>query len=102
MSELKPTPPRIALPVPYSGDRDYAERSLPQYEEAVRGAGGEPVRIELDQTPVQVLKQIERCDAVLLPGSRADVDPKKYHADRHEKTASADAQRDMVHGVRVE
>src|SRR6202795_5399566 len=93
------TTPRIAIPVPHSGDREYAERALPQYEEAVRLAGGEPVRIELDQTPAQVLKQIERCDAVLLPGSRADVDPKKYRADRHEKTASADAQRDMVDGL---
>jgi putative glutamine amidotransferase len=96
MGELKNTTPRIAIPVPHSGDREYAERALPQYEEAVRGAGGEPVRIELDQTPVQVMTQIERCDAVLLPGSRADVDPRKYSADRHEKTASADAKRELV------
>ena len=88
--------PRIAIPVPHSGDRDYAERALPQYEAAVRGAGGEPVRIELEQTPAEVMKQIERCDAVLLPGSRADVDPQKYHAPRHEKTAAADAKRDTV------
>ena len=99
MTELKTTPPRIAIPVPHSGDREYAERSLPQYEEAVRGAGGEPVRIELDQTPVQVMKQIERCDAVLLPGSGADIDPRKYSADRHEKTASADAIREQVDGL---
>jgi putative glutamine amidotransferase len=96
MSELKTTSPRIAIPVPHSGDREYAERSLPKYEDAVRGAGGEPVRIELDQTPLQVMKQIEGCDAVLLPGSRADVDPRKYNAIRHEKTASADAKRELV------
>ncbi len=96
MKELKTTPPRIAIPVPHSGDREYAERSLPKYEDAVRGAGGEPVRIELDQTPLQVMKQIEGCDAVLLPGSRADVDPRKYNAIRHEKTASADAKRELV------
>ena len=96
MSELKATAPRIAIPVPHSGDREYAERALPQYEEAVRGAGGEPVRIELDQTPVQVRKQIERCDAVLLPGSRADVDPKKYSAVRRDKTAPADGKRELV------
>ncbi len=90
------TTPRIAIPVPHSGDREYAERALPQYEEAVRLAGGEPARIELDQTPAQVMKQIERCDAVLLPGSKADVDPQKYGADRHEKTASADSKRDTV------
>lgn len=88
--------PRIAIPVPHSGDREYAERALPPYEAAVRGAGGEPVRIELDQTQEQVMKQVERCDAVLLPGSRADVDPQKYHAARHEKTAAADAKRDTV------
>jgi putative glutamine amidotransferase len=88
--------PRIAIPVPHSGDREYAERALPQYEEAVRLAGGEPVRIELEQTPGEVMKQIERCDAVLLPGSRADVDPQKYDADRHEKTAPADSKRDTV------
>jgi putative glutamine amidotransferase len=88
--------PRIAIPVPHSGDREYAERALPAYEAAVRGEGGEPVRIELDQPPAQVSEQIERCDAVLLPGSRADVDPQKYHAARHEKTAAADAKRATV------
>src|SRR5712691_1982665 len=96
MVEPKTTAPRIAIPVPHSGDREYAERALPQYEEAVRLAGGEPVRIELDQTPAQVMKQIERCDAVLLPGSKADVDPQKYGADRHQKTATADSERDTV------
>ncbi|MFY9559427.1 MAG: gamma-glutamyl-gamma-aminobutyrate hydrolase family protein [Terriglobales bacterium] len=90
------TAPRVAIPVPHSGDREYAERALPQYEEAVRLAGGEPVRIALDQTPAEVMKQIERCDAVLLPGSRADVDPQKYDAKRHEKTAPADPKRDTV------
>ena len=88
--------PRIAIPVPHSGDREYAERALPQYEDAVRGAGGEPVRIELDWTADEVRKQIERCDAVLLPGSRADVDPRKYGADLHEKTAAADPKRDAT------
>ncbi|MGB6387786.1 MAG: gamma-glutamyl-gamma-aminobutyrate hydrolase family protein [Terriglobales bacterium] len=96
MDESKMIVPRIAIPVPHSGDRDYAERSLPQYEKAVHEAGGDPVRIELDQTPEQVMKQVEGCDAILLPGSRADVDPQKYGADRHAKTAPADAKRDFV------
>ncbi len=100
MSEPKTIAPRIAIPVPHSvdceNDREYAERALPQYEEAVRGAGGEPVRIELDRTAAEVRKQIERCDAVLLPGSKADLDPQKYGADRHEKTAPPDSKRDKV------
>ncbi len=88
--------PRIAIPVPHSGDREYAERSLPQYERAVEMAGGEPVRIPLDQPPAELMKLIERCDAVLLPGSKADVDPAKYDAPRHRETAAADAGRDTV------
>jgi putative glutamine amidotransferase len=99
MDEMTATAPRIAIPVPHSADREYAERSLPKYEEAVCLAGGEAVRIELDLTPAQVMKQIEGCDAVLLPGSRADVDPQKYGAARHAKTAPADSKRDAVDKV---
>jgi len=39
MGDPKNHAPRIAIPVPHSGDREYAERALPQYENAVRGAG---------------------------------------------------------------
>jgi putative glutamine amidotransferase len=88
--------PRIAIPVPHAGDPAYAERALPQYERAVEMAGGEPVRIPLNQSPAEVMKLIERCDAVLLPGSKADVDPAKYGAPRHPETADADSQRDTV------
>ena len=94
--------PRIAIPVPHSGDREYAERALPQYMDAVRGAGGEPVRVELDQPSAEVVKQVASCDAVLLPGSRADVDPQKYGAARHPKTAEIDAKRDAVDALLLE
>lgn len=89
-------PPRIAIPVPHSGDPEYAERSLPQYERAVTMAGGEPVRIPLDHAPAETMKLIERCDAVLLPGSSSDVDPAKYDAPRDPQTAAADSKRDTV------
>ncbi len=95
-SESARVAPRIAIPVPHSGDREYAERALPQYENAIREAGGVPVRIGLDETPDQVMTKVEQCDAVLLPGSRADIDPQKYKAHGHEKTAPADAKRELV------
>jgi putative glutamine amidotransferase len=88
--------PRIAIPIPHSGDPEYAERSLPQYERAVEMAGGTPVRIPLNQTPGETMRLIEHCDAVLLPGSRADVDPAKYDARRNPHTAAADSKRDSV------
>jgi putative glutamine amidotransferase len=88
--------PRIAIPVPHSGDPEYAARSLPQYERAVEIAGGVAVRIPLDQPPTEIMKLIERCDAVLLPGSKADVDPAKYKAQRSPQTAPSDSGRDTV------
>jgi len=42
------------------------------------------------------MKLIERCDAVVLPGSKADVDPAKYDAPRDPNTAPADPKRDTV------
>lgn len=95
-------PPRIAIPVPHSGDSDYAGRALPQYEEAVKAAGGEPVRVPLDRGRGAVEKIMQRCDGVLLPGSRADVDPAKYKAQRHPKTAESDAKRDGVDELLLE
>jgi putative glutamine amidotransferase len=88
--------PRIAIPLPLSGNPEYVERSLPQYEHAIEMAGGEPVRVPLDLPPAETMKIVERCDAVLLPGASADVDPAKYDAVRHEKTAPADVRRDTV------
>ena len=88
--------PRIAIPLPHGGDPEYATRAIPQYERAVELSGGEPVRIPLDRSPAEVMKLIERCDAVLLPGSKADVDPSKFGAARHEKTEAADPKRDTV------
>ncbi|HET7205578.1 MAG TPA: gamma-glutamyl-gamma-aminobutyrate hydrolase family protein [Terriglobales bacterium] len=87
---------RVAIPLPLSTDPRYVERSLPQYEQAVRMARGEPVRIPLDEPPASVMKIIDSCDAVLLPGSAIDVDPAKYDAPRHAKTAPSDPKRDTV------
>ncbi len=86
--------PRIAIPVPNSKRPDYVLRALPQYEQAVREAGGEPVIIDVKDTNAEIAQTVKLCDGVLLPGSPADVDPEKYGAPRHPKTAPADPLRD--------
>jgi putative glutamine amidotransferase len=91
-----PMKPRIAIPLPHGSDPEYALRAIPQYERAVKLSGGEPVRIPLDQTPAEAMKLIERCDGVLLPGSKADVDPAKFDAEKDPRTAAADPKRDTV------
>ena len=88
--------PRIAIPMPHASDREYAERAIPQYERAVELAGGQPVRIDLNQTPAAVGKAIADCGAVLLPGSKADIDPARFRAKRSPHAAPADPRREAV------
>jgi putative glutamine amidotransferase len=99
---MKIVPPRIAVPLPHFSDPEYAERAILQYERAIELAGGEPVRIPLDQKPVEVTKLIEGCAGVLLPGSKADVDPVKFNAARSPHTAAADPRRDAVDDLLLE
>jgi putative glutamine amidotransferase len=94
--------PRIAIPMPHSTDLEYAERAIPQYEKAVEQAGGEPIRISLDRTADEVLKIVEHCDGILLPGSNADVDPVRFSAPRSPHTATADPRRDAVDDLLLE
>ena len=86
--------PRIAIPVPNSTRPLYVTVALPQYERAIRAAGGEPVIIPVNASNAEIAQAVKRCDAVLLPGSPADVDPEKYGAQRNPKTAPSDAFRD--------
>jgi len=82
--------------MPHGSDPEYAERAIPQYERAIALAGGEAVRIQLQQSGLAIKNVIERCDGVLLPGSKADVDPTRFRATRSAKTAAADPRRDEV------
>lgn len=88
--------PRIAIPVPHSQKPDYAQRSLPQYLSAIEAAGGQPVVIQLAWSSEQIAKTLRDCDAILLPGSAADVDPQKYGAEKRPETAPADPLRDAA------
>jgi putative glutamine amidotransferase len=89
--------PRIAIPHAHSSHPDYAERVKPHYEEAIRAVGGEPVEVPLNLPNPEIMRIATTCDAVLLPGSRADVNPEKYgQNERHPETAPADPARDNV------
>jgi len=88
--------PRIAIPEPTSSDAEYNQRALPQYVSAVEAEGAKAVVIPANATPQEIAKLVTGCDGVLLPGSPADVDPQKFGAERHPKTAPADPARDNV------
>lgn len=88
--------PRIAIPVPTSTNPEYNSRSWPQYAEAVRRAGGDPVEIPLDGTPRETADLINTCQGVLLPGSPADVNPHKYGHEPIPECNPADPARENV------
>lgn len=85
--------PRIAIPTPNS-NAEYSARVMPSYMKAVEALGGEPVEVPISATPDEIAQIAKTCDAVLLPGSPADVDPQKYGAERDPETAAADVKRE--------
>lgn len=88
--------PRIAIPEPCSYDREYSQRAFAPYLRALEASGAAPVPISLDLSPEEVARKVSGCAAVLLPGSKADLDPQKYSAEKHPETAPADHLRDAV------
>jgi len=94
--------PRVAIPMPHASDRAYAERAIPQYERAIALAGGEPIRIALDQSDGALRRTLENCTAVVLPGSKADIDPARFHAARSPHAAATDPRRDEVDNLLLE
>jgi putative glutamine amidotransferase len=88
--------PRVGIPVPTSGATEYNRRTWRQYAAAVAQAGGEPVEIPLTLNPAEIAKLATNCQAILLPGSPADVNPAKYGEDRLPETAQPDPARENV------
>jgi len=89
-------PPRIAIPVPTAADFDYNRRAWPQYASAVTRSGGIPVEIPLNDPPAATARLIASCDAILLPGSGADVNPQRYGQAADPETNSADPARENI------
>ena len=89
--------PRIGVPW-----RTYEEqiagkrRRYDSYLEAIRDAGGEPVEVSLSLPDDDLARLGESLDALVLPGSPADIDPSRYTGARHPKTANADPNRERT------
>jgi putative glutamine amidotransferase len=66
-------------------------RSLPDYVESIRRAGGDP-RV-LDPAVDRPADVVRSCDGVLLTGG-PDIDPQHYGEDRHPTVVDIDAVRD--------
>lgn len=87
--------PRIAIPQPHS-NLEYAQKVMSSYLHAVEMVGGLAVQIPLALSNAEVMRRVMTCDGVLLPGSRADVNPEKYGQQRIAETHDSDPLRDNV------
>lgn len=87
---------RIAIPEPTSTDADYNQRSLQPYLDSLRAAGAEPLLICLSEPQARVAQLLSGVQAILLPGSRYDVDPQRYGEPRQPECGEADAARTAV------
>ena len=88
--------PRIGIPVPTSFDREYNDRSWPEYAAAIEEAGGEAIGVPLDLADADLKAVISDCDAYLLPGSGADIAPAKYGQDKLPECNPDDPAREHV------
>jgi putative glutamine amidotransferase len=89
-------PIKIAIPEPSSGDPDYNERSLPPYLAALEAAGASAVVVSLHESPDRVAKLLSGVQGILLPGSRYDVDPRRFGEDPIPECGEADPARTAV------
>jgi len=84
---------RIAIPEPTSSSREYNERALPQYVDALKAAGAEPLVVRLHESQERVAKLLASAEGILLPGSPHDVDPQRYGETRVAECAEDDPAR---------
>ena len=97
MSSWENFRPRVG--VPYRTVKEQAENRREAYEKyvnAIRNAGGEPVEISLTLSRGALEEVAGTLDALVLPGSSADVDPARYGATRHARCDVPDPQRERA------
>ena len=88
MDAEKPPKPRVGIPYRTRKEELSNKRNAyDMYVEAVRAAGGDQVEISLALSAPELLKVAKDLDALVLPGSPADVEPSRFHAARHPKSA---------------
>lgn len=87
---------RIAIPEPTSFDTAYNQRTFPHYLTALQSAGAIAVPIPLHESQASVARLLTRCNGILLPGSKADIDPQTYAEAAIPECAPADPARQAV------
>jgi putative glutamine amidotransferase len=97
--KLKNKRPRIGVPWRTSVEEAHGRRrAYDRYLRAVREAGGEPVEVSLALPPAEVSRLAATLDGFVLPGSPADVEPRRFGGAAHAQNAHPDKRREHTDG----
>ncbi len=94
--------PRVAIPLPTSSDLEYNRLNWQAYADSVAEAGGDPVEFSLGLGAREAKDLAADCQAILLPGSPADVNPAMYGQEADEASAPADLPREGLDRLLLE
>ena len=87
--------PRIGVPWRTAVEEMWGRRgAYEKYLRAVRAAGGEPVEISLSLTPAALKHTAASLDGFVLPGSPADVEPRRFGRPGGAQNTAADKRRE--------
>ncbi len=87
--------PRIGIPWRTSVEEVQGRRrAYERYLRCVQEAGGEPVEISLLLTPGELKRTAESLDGFVLPGSPADVEPRRFGGAAHPRNENPDKRRE--------
>jgi putative glutamine amidotransferase len=97
---MSPAPAqKIRVGIPYRTRKEELSNKRDAYDKyiaAVESQGAEAVEISLGLSAAESQHLAQALDAVVLPGSPADVEPSLFHAARQPKTAESDADRERT------
>jgi putative glutamine amidotransferase len=89
--------PRIGVPWRTSVEEGHGRRQSSQkYLRAVEEAGGDAVEISLGLSPAEVARLAEFLDGFVLPGSPADIEPRRFGSAGHPREAPPDKRRERT------
>ena len=89
--------PRIGVPWRTSVEEAHGHRrAYERYLRAVLEAGGEPVEISLSLAPAELKSVAEQLDGLVLPGSPADVESRRFGCATHLQNANPDKRREYT------
>jgi putative glutamine amidotransferase len=89
--------PRVGIPYRTRKEElNGAHAKYDKYLQAVEAAGGEAVKISLSFSSDELRTLAQTLDAIVLPGSPADVEPSLYHAARNPNSSEADQDRERT------